>query len=270
MRRAFTLVELLVVISIIAVLAAMLLPAIGLVKFQAYGSRCGSDKRQAIMAILSYAQDWDGIAPTCMKGNANQGKQYNMDGHSCTLSLWGQLFEYTGTMAIARCPADREAWNYWIDPLRLGHVADCPSPETCRGRPGLYMAWSNGFISQYQAPSGALNPGYRPFLLSRYTAVMRTKTVTIDGSPVNMYTGRRVSDGQPVTPVSDVNSPSISMVLGSTLLMDAQNPQSGPHRRGSSYFGWNLTSVDGAVRWRTRSLPSSGAYDGFLYNRFEE
>ncbi len=55
--RAFTLVELLVVISVIAVLAAMLIPALGRAKSSARTTYCINNKRQLALAWLMYADD---------------------------------------------------------------------------------------------------------------------------------------------------------------------------------------------------------------------
>lgn len=57
----FTLVELLVVVSIIAVLAALLLPAIAMVRDAAKQARCGSNLRQIHLGTLAYADDNNGI-----------------------------------------------------------------------------------------------------------------------------------------------------------------------------------------------------------------
>lgn len=62
-RDAFTLVELLVVIGIVAVLIALLMPALRKAREQARTALCASNQRQICMAVLSYAQDNRGVLP---------------------------------------------------------------------------------------------------------------------------------------------------------------------------------------------------------------
>jgi prepilin-type N-terminal cleavage/methylation domain-containing protein len=62
-RRGFSLIELLVVISIVAVLAALLLPAINLVKAGSRRQQCSSNLRQVGLAVLVYADDNSGTFP---------------------------------------------------------------------------------------------------------------------------------------------------------------------------------------------------------------
>src|SRR5581483_10267542 len=62
-RRAFTLIELLVVIGIIAVLAALLLPALASAKARSRRVACLSNLRQVGIAIQCYALDYNGDIP---------------------------------------------------------------------------------------------------------------------------------------------------------------------------------------------------------------
>lgn len=60
---AFTLIELLTVIAIIGILAAILIPTVGLVRAKARTTQCVSNLRQIGMACLMYADDHKGLLP---------------------------------------------------------------------------------------------------------------------------------------------------------------------------------------------------------------
>lgn len=64
-RSAFSLIELLVCVAIVAALAAIMLPSLALVKRAANQIKCGSSQRQVAMAIFAYSDDWEGLLVRC-------------------------------------------------------------------------------------------------------------------------------------------------------------------------------------------------------------
>lgn len=75
-RESFTLIEFLIVISIIAILAALLLPALNRARENAKSGKCVSNKKQAILAQIQYANDFGGYYIGYMQnadGNTNAG-----------------------------------------------------------------------------------------------------------------------------------------------------------------------------------------------------
>src|SRR5439155_23691902 len=64
--KGFTLVELLVVIGIIAVLIAMLLPALNRVRQQAASTQCQSNLRASGQILFMYANENHGFLPPCV------------------------------------------------------------------------------------------------------------------------------------------------------------------------------------------------------------
>ena len=100
-RRAFTLIELLAVLAVIGILAALLIPAAGRVKGKANATKCQSNLRQLMMATTLYQNDH--------KGNTFESYD-NLDKISWfeELSGRGSRENYLGTKEIG-CPLHEPA-----------------------------------------------------------------------------------------------------------------------------------------------------------------
>jgi prepilin-type N-terminal cleavage/methylation domain-containing protein/prepilin-type processing-associated H-X9-DG protein len=68
-RRAFTLIELLTVIAIIGILAAIIIPTVGSVRDAAKASACISGVRQIALAAVVYANENKNLLPNAGTGN---------------------------------------------------------------------------------------------------------------------------------------------------------------------------------------------------------
>ncbi len=110
--EAFSLIELLCVIAIIAILAALLLPALGQAKAKAKRIQCVNHLRQAGLAFLSFSHDHNGLFPMAVPINQGGSLEYAQSAYRVAGPLY---FSYRHFQALSNelvspklviCPAD--------------------------------------------------------------------------------------------------------------------------------------------------------------------
>lgn len=107
--RAFTLIELLTVIAIIGILAAIIIPTVGAVRASAKTSGCASNLRQIGMAMALYANENGGRLP----------KVHNRDGLTPSTTWMQKIAPYVSVDGQLGAAADGKA--------RAAGVLLCPA-----------------------------------------------------------------------------------------------------------------------------------------------
>lgn len=121
-RRGFTLVELLVVIAVIAILAALLLPALARAKESARRIRCTSNLRQLGLATQMYWADNEDQCFRYRSGFTNKGVTYwfgwleqGAEGQRAFDATQGALYPYLQGRGVEICPS----LNYSLGQFKL-------------------------------------------------------------------------------------------------------------------------------------------------------
>jgi prepilin-type N-terminal cleavage/methylation domain-containing protein/prepilin-type processing-associated H-X9-DG protein len=110
-KKGFTLIELLVVIAIIALLLAILMPALGKAKDHAKKITCATNLKSLSLGVIMYADDYDGWMPsstnTWSGGVGWTGRTLGLPIQDQIANLEkSQLWPYMETTKAWRCPTE--------------------------------------------------------------------------------------------------------------------------------------------------------------------
>jgi prepilin-type N-terminal cleavage/methylation domain-containing protein/prepilin-type processing-associated H-X9-DG protein len=233
-RTAFTLVEMLAALFIVALLAVLLTPMIGKAIESANGAKCVSNLRQFGVAITAYSADHNMSLPAYLQSQADPGARK---------PSWFRPAD------AEQFPAVGWAWNY-IDPPRK--MFRCPSDNTKSSR------------DQEKNPA----PAYCSYASNYYFI----SAVDADGVPLRRKLGLdesfKLYDVQKKMLLCDGRSSSEDSDAGSEYSVATTIPPSAatvPKCMSARHHGGsNFLLGDGSVRWVSFKDAIDKSPDGYL------
>jgi prepilin-type N-terminal cleavage/methylation domain-containing protein/prepilin-type processing-associated H-X9-DG protein len=191
-RRAFTFIEMLVVIAVIGSLAAIVLPSITQAKHSARRITCVNNLRQLGLAGQLYWEDHDGEAFRYIIGTSNSGTIYwfgwietwvpGNEGERAYDASPGALYPYLGGRGVEVCPslnynsrlfkpkATGVAYGYGYNKHLSTPTNQPPVKISQIARPAdIALLADSGQINDFQEPASPGNPLLEEFYYVRDT-----------------------------------------------------------------------------------------------------
>ncbi|MEM6654185.1 MAG: DUF1559 domain-containing protein [Planctomycetota bacterium] len=236
-RRAFTLVELMVVIAVIGVLISLLLPAVQAARESGRRAQCRSNLKQATLAVLSH-ESAKGELPASGLVNDYLFK-VNVDGVDRWYPVYDQrkpprhswvvlVLPYMEQAALAdRFDLEVSSLLHDDDPQEvfLASMA-CPSDDA---RASFFVEPAG---TQYHGDFGAVSTRAKRFAKGNYAGYASPFHLDLQ----NLYPGAFVMGGQPARRITD----GMSQTMAVSEVRTIDHPRD---ERGVWALGWNAASL---------------------------
>jgi prepilin-type N-terminal cleavage/methylation domain-containing protein/prepilin-type processing-associated H-X9-DG protein len=143
-RVGFSLIELLVVVVIIAMIAAIMLPSLRIVREASKASVCASKLRQIAMGIGEYTAQF-GQFPPAAYWNVGGSGYPAWDAVVCNaadldIAVNDDFKTFSGAISLFRCPSDTAFINSWDEPTLRSYAVNtniCSERGTSKSPAGI-------------------------------------------------------------------------------------------------------------------------------------
>lgn len=275
--RAFTLIELLVVIAVIALLLAILVPALGRVKEYAYRIICANNIRSQAQGVRLYAEQNDSAVPL------NEGGYWFQD-----ITFWctNQIEAYSGVdYQSFYCPANKlkkpDDARFWQYSLLMSNIGLYPAgtnpsagPVECIDETRLTLSQQKtnyrvlSYLYMFDRYNTNTNPptsmyagrtllnGMKPIWITKISALTNSSaTLMITDNTISQYTA--LSPEYNKAPASGCNFDHVTGGLLTWNIYDSSNhlarQRDGVNGTGRDITGGNCVFADGHVVWKNRT-----------------
>jgi competence protein ComGC len=179
-KRGFTFVALLVVIAVIAILAAMLLPALAAAKGKAKRINCVNNLKQCGLAFRIWEGDNGDKYPMDVS-TASGGTMEFADGEN-TFRHFQVMSNELSTPKILLCPADTRSAAYTFNHLHNANVSYFVGLDADESRPQRFLDGDRNLTADNEPENGILKlvPGQR---------VSWTQTMHVNAGNVGLADG---------------------------------------------------------------------------------